>query len=168
MIYGAERKNKAVFFDRDGVINDDTGHYYVHRTEDLRINPGVVECMQALQKMGYMLIIITNQGGIARKKYSFADTDAFHKELLGRLEDKGVSISDIYYCPHHHTIEKCLCRKPEPLMLEKAMARYDINPSSSYFIGDKESDMEAGRRAGVHGILIAANSDVRAVLKQIS
>jgi len=160
--------DKAVFFDRDGVINDDTGHYYVHRVEDLKINPGTVECMKELQERGYKLLVITNQGGIARGQYSIEDTDRFHAAMMKLLEDKEIHITAIYFCPHHHTVEKCLCRKPEGLLLEKAMARYNIDPEASYFIGDKESDMEAGRRAGVKGILIQANSDLRQVLDKIN
>jgi len=132
---------KAVFFDRDGVVNDDTGHYYIHRTEDLRINPGVTETMRALADRGYLLFIITNQGGIARGIYTLADTVHFHEELLNRLALEKITVTDIYFCPHHHTVEKCLCRKPEPLMLQKALARYRIDPGSSWFIGDKQSDI---------------------------
>lgn len=165
---GTDRPNKAVFLDRDGVINDDTGHYYIHRVEDLRINPGVIETLRILSEKGYLLIIITNQGGIARGEYTSGDTDRFHAALLDRLAAQQVKITDIYYCPHHHTIEKCLCRKPEPLMLEKAMARYGIDPERSWFIGDKESDMAAGRAAGVKTLLIEANSDLGQVLPKIS
>jgi len=163
-----EVNNKAVFFDRDGVINDDTGHYYIHRIEDMKINPGVAETMRVLTEKGYLLIIISNQGGIAREKYTKEDTEKFHKELVRRLAEKKADIADIYYCPHHHTVEKCLCRKTEPLMLQKAMARYHIDPSSSWFIGDKESDILAGQRAGVNTILIEANSDLRQILSRIS
>lgn len=156
--------NKAVFIDRDGVINSDTDLYYIFRIEDFKINPGVVTTLRILQERGYLLIIISNQGGISRGQYSKEDVDRLHRYFLNEMHKNGIEIKDILYCPHHHTVENCLCRKPKPLLLQKATAKYGIDSKNSFFIGDKQSDMEAGRAAGVNTILIKANSDLEQVL----
>jgi len=159
---------KAVFLDRDGVINDDRDHYYISRIKDFKVNPGVGNALAELQKRGYLLIIISNQGGIARGQYTIEDVERLHRHLINLMQKEGIHITDIYYCPHHHTVENCLCRKPKALMLQKAMARYGISAEQSWFIGDKESDISAGRRAGVNTLLIEANSDLTKVLEKIS
>jgi len=160
--------NKAIFIDRDGVINDDRGHYYIFKLEDFRINEGVKEALKLLQDKGYLLIVISNQGGIARGLYTRQDTDRIHKQFILEMQKDGVIITDILYCPHHQTVEKCLCRKPEPLLIEKALAKYRIDGKSSYFIGDKESDMEAGRRAGINPVKVGPNENLRKILNFIS
>jgi len=158
---------KVVFLDRDGVINDPQDNYYVHRIEDFVINTGIMEGLQILSDKGYEFVIISNQGGISKGEFSVDDVDILHDHLIAEFESNGIMLSAIYYCPHHDTIEKCLCRKPEPLMLEKAMSQLDIDPEISYFIGDKESDIEAGKRADVNTILINKNQDIRQILNQI-
>lgn len=159
--------NKAIFLDRDGVINHPKKHYYVYRVKDFEINKGVIEALQQLQDRDYLLIVITNQGGIARGKYTVQDVDLVHSHMEELLAHHGIHLSAIYFCPHHNKIENCLCRKPEPLMLEKAMAQFDIDPAQSWFIGDKKSDVEAGLRAGVRTIRIRKNQDLRKVLDRI-
>ncbi|MDA3823412.1 MAG: HAD family hydrolase [Bacteroidales bacterium] len=159
--------NKAIFLDRDGVINNPKKNYYVFKIEDFSLNTGVIESLQALQDKDYMLIIITNQGGISKGKYTKSDVDILHAHMEKELELHGVYLSDIYYCPHHTKKENCLCRKPKPLMLEKAMAQLDIDPEQSWFIGDKKSDIEAGESAGVNTIKIRKNQDLRKFLNQI-
>jgi len=160
--------NKAIFLDRDGVINNPKKNYYVFRAEDFELNRGVIEALLELQERDYMLIVITNQGGIAKGKYTKADVEKVHRHMEQVLADAGIYLSAIYYCPHHNKKEKCLCRKPEPLMLERAMAQFDISPEQSWFIGDKRSDEEAGRRAGVKTLRIRKNQDLRKVVKKIS
>ncbi len=160
--------NKAIFLDRDGVINHPKKHYYVYRVEDFKINTGVIEALQHFQEKDYLLIVISNQGGIAKGKYTIADVDAVHSHMETVLGQHGIHLSAIYYCPHHTKVEQCLCRKPEPLMLEKAMAQFDIDPERSWFIGDKKTDVEAGLRAGVQTIKIRKNQDLRRVLDKIS
>lgn len=159
--------NKAVFFDRDGTINSDEGHYYVYRREDFRLNPGVASTMAALQARGYMIIVISNQGGIAKGEYSASDTDALHLYMTGLLSSEGVELTEIYYCPHHEKITRCLCRKPLPLMIEKALARFDIDPVQSWFVGDGQRDIEAATSAGIHSIKIEKNSNPAFILQQI-
>jgi D-glycero-D-manno-heptose 1,7-bisphosphate phosphatase len=158
---------KAVFIDRDGVINSDKDHYYIFKIEDFKINPGVISALKKLQDMDYLLIVITNQGGISRGQYTSEDVNMLHGYFLDEMHKNGIDILDIIYCPHHHTVENCLCRKPKPLMLQKAIAKYDIDRDSSFFIGDKESDLAAGRAARVNTILIEANSDLEQVLSKI-
>lgn len=158
---------KAVFLDRDGVINHPKKHYYVYRPEDFIINRGVIEALTDLQEKGYLLIVITNQGGISKGVYSKGDVETLHEHMIRELEKQGVRITAVYYCPHHPKNEACLCRKPMPLMLEKAMARFKIDPIASWFIGDKKTDVEAGRLAGVNTIRIWRNGDLRKVLKHI-
>ncbi|MEA3477004.1 MAG: HAD family hydrolase [Bacteroidota bacterium] len=159
---------KAIFLDRDGTINNNCDHYYIWRKEELLLNPGVSEALAELQSRGYMLIVITNQGGISKGEFSAEDVDLLHDHLRSMLEAKGVHLDEIYYCPHHHMVESCLCRKPQPLMIEKALARFRIDPASSWMIGDTRRDVEAGEAAGLQTILINPNSDMRQVLERIT
>ena len=159
--------NKAIFFDRDGTLNSNKGHYYVWKVGDLRLNPGVPEALAQLKSMGYLLIGITNQGGISKGDYTTEDVEAFHKALLEALCQDGAGLDEIYYCPHHDSNENCLCRKPLPLMIEKAMARFNIDSALSYMVGDAPRDMEAGKAAGLKTILIESNSDLRNILNKI-
>ena len=159
--------NKAIFLDRDGTLNNNRDHYYIWKAEDFQLNPGVVEALTELRERGYMLIVITNQGGVSKGKYTIEDVEALHHHMQSLLEQKGAVIDEIYYCPHHSDNEACLCRKPQPLMIEKALARYNIDPGQSYFIGDSERDIEAGKAAGVRTILIESNSDLTQVLDQV-
>jgi D-glycero-D-manno-heptose 1,7-bisphosphate phosphatase len=158
-------KNKAVFLDRDGVINVERG--YTHRLEDFVILPDLIEVLQLLQKKGYLLIIVSNQSGIAKELYTQAEVEILHHYLLGELSKNNVSLSEIYYCVHHSDVGRCICRKPDSLFVEKGLARFDIDASQSYFIGDKERDVEAGEKAGVKGILIEANISLKTILNQI-
>jgi D-glycero-D-manno-heptose 1,7-bisphosphate phosphatase len=158
---------KAIFLDRDGTINNNCDHYYIWHKEELLLNPGVGEALAELKSRGYMLIVITNQGGISKGEFGAEDVDALHDHLRILLEQEGVSLDAIYYCPHHSMVESCLCRKPQPLMIEKALARFGIDPASSWMIGDAERDVEAGKAAGLRCILIEPNSDLREVLGKI-
>jgi D-glycero-D-manno-heptose 1,7-bisphosphate phosphatase len=151
--------NKAVFLDRDGVINRERNDY-TFRIEDFEILPDVFEALKLLQKAGYLLIIISNQSGIGRGLFKIEDTEKMHAYMLGKLEEYSIRIEEIYYCVHHPETGSCLCRKPESLHVEKALARFTIDPALSYFIGDKERDTIAGEKVGVKGILIESNSSL--------
>jgi D-glycero-D-manno-heptose 1,7-bisphosphate phosphatase len=159
--------NKAIFLDRDGTINDNRGHYYIWRSGDLHLNPGVTETLTELRSRGYMLIVISNQGGVSKGRYSYREMEAANEHLRDLLEQDGIQLDEIYCCPHHDSRETCLCRKPSPLMIEKALARFGIDPGSSWMVGDSPRDMEAGRAAGVRTILIESNSDLRKILGAI-
>ena len=153
-------KNKAAFFDRDGVINDDTGHYYVFRPDDFVLCPGVIEGLKKVHWLGYLIIIISNQGGIARGQFTTDDTDAVHQKFIDTMAANGVKITEIYYCPHHPETGNCLCRKPQPLMIEKALARFDIDPAKSFMLGDRDNDVLTAENAGVRGFKMDKNSNL--------
>ena len=159
---------KAIFLDRDGTINNNCDHYYIWQKEELLLNPGVIETLAELQSRGYLLIVISNQGGISKGEGSAEDVEELHMHLRSLLKQEGVSLDEIYYCPHHHMVESCLCRKPQPLMIEKALARFNIDPAISWMIGDAERDIEAGLAAGLQTLLIEPNSDLREVLGKIN
>ena len=155
--------NKAVFLDRDGVINRERGDY-TWLLEDFILNDGVVEALSEFHRRGYLLIVISNQSGIAKGFYSKEDVDYLHLHLQRVLRNKEIELTEIYYCPHHPSVTSCLCRKPDSLMLEKAIARFQIDVSQSYFIGDAGRDVEAGKRAGVNTILVEPNSSLLSAL----
>jgi D-glycero-D-manno-heptose 1,7-bisphosphate phosphatase len=158
---------KAVFFDRDGTLNNNQDHYYIWKPEDLNLNPGVVETLLELKQRGFLLIVVTNQGGVAKEEYSIDEVEQIHDHLCLTLEKEGIVLDEIYTCPHHNSIEACLCRKPLPLMIEKAIARYDIDPSQSWIVGDSNRDQEAGIASGLNTLLIESNSDLSQVLDEI-
>ena len=158
--------NKAVFLDRDGIINIERGDY-TWRIEDFKFNESIFEFLKTLQKKGYLFIIITNQGGISKKLFTHNDVIKLHEFMLNKFSDNDINITDLYYCPHHSNIEKCLCRKPNSLMIEKAIARYNIDIKQSYFIGDSRRDFLAGEKAGVKAIQVKKNSDLNEILQTI-
>ncbi|MGA0560403.1 D-glycero-alpha-D-manno-heptose-1,7-bisphosphate 7-phosphatase [Larkinella sp. VNQ87] len=142
---------KCVFLDRDGVLNEDRTDY-VYRIEDFIIPTGVVEGLRLLKNAGYLLIVVTNQAGIARGLYSRDDVMRCHQYLQ---EQCGNLLDDIYYCPHHPDFDtQSLLRKPDSLMLEKAIAKYNIDVSRSWLIGDALRDIQAGKRVGVRTVHI--------------
>ena len=159
--------NKAVFLDRDGVLNKELGDYVCH-FEDFKVLEHNFTALKELQDRGYLLIVITNQGGLAKGWYSANVLDQMHSQLITTYAEQGVLISEVYYCNHHPEYNgKCLCRKPGSLMLEKALARFGIDASQSYFIGDRERDVIAGEAAGVAGILIDSDQPIEDVLSLI-
>ena len=144
--------NKCIFLDRDGVLNEDRTDY-VYRVEDFIIPDGVPEALRLLKEAGYLLIVITNQAGIAKGLYTRDDV----MNCYNYLQDQcGKLIDDIYYCPHHPKYDtESLTRKPGSLLLEKAIAKYNIEPESSWMIGDAPRDIQAGRKVGVRTVRIA-------------
>lgn len=153
--------NKAVFIDRDGVINNDEGLYYIYKPEHLKFNVGVIDNLKLLHDAGYMLIVISNQGGIGKALYKKSDTDFLHGMMDNIFRASGVEIVEYYYCPHHPDSGSCICRKPDSLLIEKAIARHNIDPALSYMIGDSPRDIEAAEKVGVCGFLIHKNEDIR-------
>ncbi|PLX19387.1 MAG: HAD family hydrolase [Marinilabiliales bacterium] len=158
--------NKAVFFDRDGVINHDPGDYTYHLSE-FNLNDGIIENMKKLSDNGFLLIVITNQGGISKKLYTHQDVDEIHQYLKDELNKVGVQLSEIYYCPHHSINENCICRKPNSLMIEKALSRFNIDPKKSFMIGDKARDVECAQNAGVKGIHVNINENIVSNIEEI-
>lgn len=149
---------KAIFFDRDGVLNREIGDY-VCRIEDFEVLTDSVASIQLAKSHGFKVIIITNQGGIDKDLYTAEELASFHQVLIDACEAAGTEIDDIYFCPHHPIKGKCLCRKPDSLMLEKAIAKHQLDPSKCLMIGDTERDMKAAEKAGVKGLLIQPNTE---------
>ncbi|MDP0327794.1 D-glycero-beta-D-manno-heptose 1,7-bisphosphate 7-phosphatase [Glaesserella parasuis] len=145
--------NKAIFLDRDGTINID--HGYVHNIDDFRFIKGVGHALKQLQDKGYMLVIVTNQSGIARGYFSEAQFHQLIEWMDWSLdEDYGVVLDGIYYCPHHpegigNYKKACDCRKPKAGLLLQAISDLDIDPSKSIMVGDKLEDILAAKNAGV-------------------
>lgn len=140
--------SKALFLDRDGVINVDKGHVYLK--EQFEFNEGIFDLCKKYQEQGYLIIIITNQAGIAKGYYSEADFLKLTEWMINEFAGHGIVISKVYYCPHHPDITgPCPCRKPEPGMILQAAIDFDLNIPECVLAGDKESDLEAGRRAGI-------------------
>lgn len=151
---------KAIFLDRDGVLINNQQHYYIWKSDQMQFVDGVFKNLQMFQDNGFQLFIVSNQGGISRGLYSKEDILKLHDELIQTFRNNNITITELLFCPHHGDNEKCLCRKPEPLMLEKLIAKYGINPSESVMIGDNESDMIAASGAGINGIKIEANQNM--------
>ncbi|HEY0054935.1 MAG TPA: HAD family hydrolase [Pedobacter sp.] len=161
------RLNKAVFLDRDGVLNKELGDY-VCNLEDFHILEHNFETLKQLQDRGFLLIVITNQGGIAKGWYSESTLCKMHLKLADTYKKQGVVFTEMYYCRHNPLYNgNCLCRKPGSIMLEKAIARFNIDKTKSYFIGDRERDVIAGQSAGVSGILIDSDQPISEVLRLI-
>lgn len=143
----------AVFIDRDGVINVD--HGYVHKRDDFEYIDGVFDATKKLKEMGYLLVLVTNQSGIARGMFTEDQFEILTEWMDWNFADNGVDFDGIYYCPHHPeaTVEKykeaCDCRKPNPGMLVSAQRFLDIDMENSIMIGDKKEDMMAAQAAGV-------------------
>ena len=156
------KERKAVFLDRDGVLDKDYG--YLYEIEKLEWVDGAKEAIAYLTKKGYMIFVVTNQSGIARGFYNHEDVHKLHDYMASELEKAGGKIEKFYYCPHHPKgIVKeyaivCDCRKPKPGMLLKAMKEYPINREESFLIGDKESDVKAAEAAGIKGYLFTSGN----------
>jgi len=152
-------KRKCVFLDRDGVLNEDRTDY-LYRLEDLVIPDGVTEALQLLKSAGYLLIVITNQAGIAKGLYGPEAVYAIHQKMQ---EASAGALDDLYFSPYHPQYSgNSLSRKPGSLLLEKAIAKYDIDPDQSWMIGDRDRDMEAGQKAGLKTIHIIPETETSA------
>jgi D-glycero-D-manno-heptose 1,7-bisphosphate phosphatase len=140
---------------------------YNYLPEHFIINDGVTEALKLLQEKNYLLIIISNQSGVAKNVYSIETIEWFHEMLMEKLGESGIKISEIYYCPHHPDAGLCLCRKPLPLLFEKAIARFQINPEESFLIGDAQRDADAALQCGVKPYLIKANANLMEEVSKI-
>ncbi len=164
--------NQALFLDRDGVINRDSG--YVGNPADFKLLPGIAQVMMAAQSLGYLLVVITNQSGIARGYFTQDDYAAVETRMKRCLSDEGISLTAIYHCPHFPggTVKQlattCDCRKPAPGMILQAAKDLQIDLDASILLGDKPSDIEAGLAAGVaDNFLIAPNSSDAKILADV-
>jgi D-glycero-D-manno-heptose 1,7-bisphosphate phosphatase len=140
--------NKAVFLDRDGVINQKPKEgEYITSWEDFHILPGVAEAIALLNGAGYMVVVVTNQRCVAKGLLSVADLEMIHQQMSEALSRTGAKLDGIYFCPHDYE-PACHCRKPAPGMLLKAAQVHGINLRSSWMVGDSEIDIQAGKSAG--------------------
>ena len=140
----------CIFLDRDGVINRERGEY-TFRISDFEIIAGVSEALLQLKAAGYLLVLITNQAGIAKGLYTHADVKACHEYMQEQCQG---AFDGIYYSPYHPVQTESLGRKPGRLLFEKAIARFGIDPSRSWMVGDKERDLLPARELGIRGILV--------------
>jgi len=152
------QKNKACFLDRDGVLIEEEN--YLSSPSDVTIFPKTIQALKILRKNGFKIIVITNQGGVAKGYYKEESILDVHKEIDRQLAKSKLKIDKYYYCPHHPegTVKKysitCKCRKPSPGLILDAVKDFDINLSKSFLIGDKISDIEAAHNAGCSAILV--------------
>lgn len=155
---------KTIFLDRDGTINVDKG--YVYRIDDFEFLPGVLEALKIFQNLGYQLVIITNQSGIARGYYTVEEYENLNKWLLKKLKENKITITKSYYCPHlregsikEYSIE-CECRKPKLGLFFKAIDELEIDMEHSYAIGDRLRDLSICHSTSVKGILLSGEENV--------
>lgn len=139
--------NKAFFLDRDGVVNAEVE--YLYEPEKVVILPGVAASLRLLRERGFLAVVVTNQSGVARGMYGEPDILAVHDRIRELLAAEGAAVDGFYYCPHHPKHgAPCDCRKPQPGMLLAACRDFDIDPARSAMVGDRLSDVAAGRAAG--------------------
>ena len=154
----SHKKKPAVFLDRDGTINLD--RHYLHKIEDFEFIPGALQAIKTLKKAGYLVVVVTNQSGVARGYFNMDDVTRLHGHIQQELAVAGTGIDAFYVCPHH--LEKglgefrkeCDCRKGRPGLLFQASADLDIDLQRSFMVGDKIADIEAGENAGCQPILV--------------
>jgi len=157
---------KALFLDRDGVLNRERGDY-TFLIEDFEVLPDVCAALKLAEQKGYLLIVISNQGGIAKGLFDENRVEKLHGMMCDELAKDSISFDAIYYCQHHNEIGKCICRKPDSLMLEKAIARFNIDVEKSVMIGDSQRDVDAAAKAGVRGFLIESNSGILKIVEDL-
>lgn len=148
---------KAIFLDRDGTLNID--HGYVHRIDDFHFIEGSIEALQKLKAMGFLLVLVTNQSGIARGYFSEEQFLQLTEWMDWSLADRGVDLDGIYYCPHHpqgqgEYKQDCDCRKPKSGMLQQAIRELNIDPAQSFMVGDKVEDLLAAQGAKVRSKIL--------------
>lgn len=152
--------NKAVFLDRDGTVNEETG--YLADLSKLRLLPGAGAAIRRLNEAGFQIVLVTNQSGVARGYFPESLVHDAHALLCKMLKSEGARIDAVYYCPHHPTAGNspytvdCDCRKPKTGLIDRAVKELDIDRGHSYMAGDKWSDVELAQRAGVHAVLVTS------------
>lgn len=151
---------RAVFVDRDGTLNVEVN--YLYRVDDLQLIPGAAQAIRSLNHAGYLVIVVTNQAGIARGYYAESDLHTLHEHMAAQLAADGARIDAFYFCPHHpDRTGACSCRKPEPGMLLTAARDHAIDLAQSWLIGDTAGDIGAGVAAGCRTILVRTGYGAR-------
>jgi D-glycero-D-manno-heptose 1,7-bisphosphate phosphatase len=157
---------KAMFFDRDDTLIKDTS--YMHKLEDLLFFDDTFEVLKNLQAKGYLLFIVTNQSGIGRGFYTENDMHKFNEQMLEKLSEQGITITELVFCPHSPE-QDCDCRKPHPRLLNQLCEKHDIDRKNSFMVGDKESDIQAGENAGLKTFLVnKPNNNLKELIQQRS
>lgn len=147
----------TIFLDRDGTLNPDPG--YISDPDDFDLFPDVGAALKRLQDAGYLLVLITNQSGIARGIIKPEQLEAIHNKLKKLLQKHGVTLAAIYHCPHHPDFgSPCDCRKPKPGMIHLATNDLDIDLENSFMIGDRESDVKMAINAGLQPVLVKSEN----------
>jgi D-glycero-D-manno-heptose 1,7-bisphosphate phosphatase len=155
---GNRQSRSAMFVDRDGTLNKDTG--YVSNPDELVLYPWAAEALRLVNEAGLLTVAITNQSGIARGMYTEEILDSIHSRMIEALARDGARIDAVYYCPHHPKVGgvryriACQCRKPQTGMLDRAARELDIDLSRSFVIGDKASDIQLAENVGASGALV--------------
>ena len=146
-----QAKQKAIFLDRDGVVNEEIG--YLYKIQDFKFIDGIFKACNYFQSKGFLIIIITNQSGIARGYYKEDDFKILNNWMNNQFKDQGVNIIDTFFCPHAPN-DLCSCRKPKPGLLLDAILKYNIDKTQSWLIGDKETDIKAANLAGISNTVL--------------
>lgn len=141
-------KQKAAFLDRDGTLIVDT--HYPKDPELVSFLPGVPEALRSLQEKGYLLFVVSNQSGVGRGLITPEEFQAVHDRFCALLESEGIKVQEFAYC-FHRPDEGCQCRKPGTKLVEDLIQKYNVDIEQSFFVGDKESDLETARRVGMRG-----------------
>jgi len=157
---------KALFLDRDGVINHDPGDY-TYSLDEFIILPTALEAMKFAQDLGYEIVIVTNQAGVSRGLYSIHEVNKIHTFLRGECAKKEIEIRDIYFSIHHPDICNSISRKPHGLWVERACAKYRYNKEKCLMIGDRDRDVQCAEAAGIQGFQMEKNGDLLAYVKQL-
>jgi D-glycero-D-manno-heptose 1,7-bisphosphate phosphatase len=160
----------ALFLDRDGVVNVEKN--YLHKIEEFEFIDGIFDVCRHYQARGFLIVIVTNQSGIARGYYSEEDFEALTEWMVAEFEKRGISIAKVYHCPHHPDISgACSCRKPEPGMFLQAAKELNLDLEHSVMVGDSERDIVAAHRAGVRETYLldgeAAHSDATRIITSL-
>ena len=168
-------KQKAIFLDRDGTINEYMG--FLTNIDDFRLLPGVADAIKQINESDYLAIVVTNQPVIARGEVSLTELDEIHNKMETLLGQYGAYVDDIFYCPHHpdkgfagerpEYKKECQCRKPKPGLLLQAADKYNIDLKKSWMVGDSISDMQAGENAGCKTLMIGENVTLQEAIKRI-
>ena len=145
--------NKGLLLDRDGVINEEAG--YIWKRELFQFREGVLDLIRVATNLSYKIIVITNQGGIAKNLYTHTQLADLHTYMRKKIAQAGGRVDKIFYCPHHPEFGMCLCRKPQTLFFERAIAQFNLCSSNTWMVGDKARDLMPAQWLGIKTALVA-------------